>query len=237
MDLDDSTEDIDFFPMLRIRTNQPPDRDLALKYGVTVFEEEDGSYTLYASLSPSGDGGQMVAFYAKVAYGPDEIDDIRWEKVELVWTVQLSNDQEVDGEVVTSVTPIGIQAESFRVSGLLITKSRNFESAILGTPETPAEDRNLFNLLFGLSNTFPTHQNPDLQEIGHRFSSPNTPITETWGVPAQRVVVDLPDNPYGHTDEGIANLPTRLQNYLNNNDYSADSNPSLVFAYQEELGS
>jgi hypothetical protein len=235
-DLDDSTEDIRLSPMLRIRTNQPPDRDLAKSYNTVVFEEDDG-YTLYAALSPVGDGGQMVAFYAKIAYGPDEIDDIRWEKVELVWTVQLSNDQEADGEIVTSVTPIGVQAEeSFRVAGLQVTKSRNFESAIFGTPETPAEDRNLFNLLFGLSNTFLTHQDPDLQEVGHRFSSPNTPIEETWGVPAQRVDVDLPDNPYGHIDEGLADLSGRVRNFLDEHDYPTDGNPSLVIAFQQEVG-
>jgi len=242
MDLDDSTEDIRFFPMLRIRTNQPPDRDLALKYGVTVFEEDDGSYTLYASLSPIGDGGQMVAFYAKVAYGPDEIDDIRWEKVELAWIVQLSNDQEAGGKIVTSVTPIGVQAEPFRVTGLQITKSHNFETAILGTPETPAEDRNLFNLLFGLSNTFLTHQKPVLQaepgqdSIKTRFTNPNTPLEKTWGVTSTLVTIDLPADPYGHVDEGIADLSTRVQNFLDTNDYPTDSNSSLVIAYQEEVG-
>jgi len=235
MDLDDSTDDIRLFPMLRVHTNQPPDRDLAQGYGVTVFEEDDG-YTLYMSLYPVGDGGKMVAFYAKVAYGPDEMGDIRWDKAELVWTVQLSQDQEVDGEVVTTVNPIGVQAEdSFRVTGLQVTKSRNYESAILGTPETPDEDRWLYNLLFGLSNTFLTHQDPDLQEVGHRFSSPNTPITETWGVPAQRVAVDLPTNPYGHSDEGAGDLPARIRNLLNDN-YSTDSTPSLVIAIQEEVG-
>jgi len=185
MDLDDSPEDIRLFPILKVRTNQPPDKDLARRYGVTVFED-DGAYDLYMSLSPIGDGGRMVAFYAKVAYGPDELDDIRWEKVELVWMVQMSMDQQAGGKIKTSVTPLhNYVEESFRVTGLQITKSRNYESAILGTPDYPDEDRFLFNLLFGSSNTFLTHEKPVLQaqpgqdSIKTRFTNPNTPLEKT----------------------------------------------------------
>ncbi len=238
-DLDGSTEDIRLSPMLRIRTNQTPDEALAREYNTVVYEE-DGGYTLYTAVSPVGDGGQMVAFYGKVAYGPDDLDDIRWESVELVWTVQLSNDAEAGGEVVTEMTTIGTQPEPFRVTGLQITKSRNFESAVLGTPapakEVADQDRDLFNLLLGLSNTYLTHQDPTLQEIESRFSQPNTPITDTWGVPARDVVVELPDAPYGHVDEAMSHLPTRLNDFLENNNYAHETNPSVVVAFQEEAG-
>jgi hypothetical protein len=106
---------------------------------------------------------------------------------------------------------------------------------ILGTPDSPNDDRWIFNLLFGLSNTFLTHQNPDLQELEFRFDSPNTPLEKTWGVTSTLVTVDLPATSYGHVDEGLEELPARIQDFLEHN-YPADSNPSLVIATQEEVG-
>ncbi|MBC8422471.1 MAG: FG-GAP repeat protein [Chloroflexi bacterium] len=235
-DLDDSTEDIRLLPILRIHTNQAPDRDLPRNESVTVFEG-DGDYVLYVTPMPVSDGGRMVAFYATMAYRPDQLDDIRWEKVELVWMVQMSIDREAGDEIDTSVILLHpYLEESFRVTGLQTTKSRNYESSILGTPDSAEEDRWLFNLLFGLSNTFLTHQDPDLQEIEHRFTSPNTPIEKTWGVPVDKVSMDLPDDPYGHSDEGLTDLPTRIRNFLDVHAYPTDSTLSLVIATQDEMG-
>ncbi|MBN1317965.1 MAG: FG-GAP repeat protein, partial [Anaerolineales bacterium] len=236
-DLDDSTEDIRLFPMLRIHTNQAPNRELAIEYGVSTYVQDDGTYVLYAPVSPVGQGGQIKAFSTKVAYGPDELDDIRWDQVELVWTIQLNQDKESNGEVTTSILPLGVQVEdSIRVSGFKITKTRNYQSAVIGTPDTQDNDRWLFNVLFGMSNTFLTHQDPGLQEIENRFNSPNTYIEQTWGVPSARVVVDLPTNPYGHTDEGTADISVRILNYLVDNQYADNVTPSLILAIEEEIG-
>lgn len=236
-DLDDSTEDVRLFPMLRIQTNAAPNQDLAREYGVSVYGQDDGSFILYAPVSPVGQGGQINAFSTKVAYGPLELADIRWEQVELVWTIQLNQDKESNGKVTTSILPLGVQVEdSIRVTGYKITKTHNYQSAVIGTPDNQDNDRWLFNVLFGLSNTFLTHQDPDLEEIENRFNSPNTDIEQTWGVPSARVVVDLPANPYGHTDEGTADISVRILNYLNEHQYSADETPSLILAIQEEIG-
>ena len=241
-DLDDSTEDIRLIPVFRIHTNQAPDRALARNHGVTVFEE-DGAYVLYVTPMPVSDGGRIVAFSAMMAYRPDQLADIRWEKVELVWMVQISIDQHVGDEIKTSVIPLqSYLEESFRVTGLQITKSRNFEAAILGTPDTPDEDRWLFNLLFGLGSTFLTHEKPALRagtgqdSLETRFTNPNTPLEQTWGVTSTLVTMDLPATPYGHSDEGVADLQTRIRNFLDVEGYPTDGYASLVIATQSETG-
>ena len=235
-DRDDSAEDLRLMPMLKIRTNQAPDRGLARNYGVSAFENDDGSYDLYAPLMPVGDGGQMVAFYTKVAYAPGELDDIRWEKAQLVWVVQAEVDQDTDNGTVTESTPLHVYVgETFRVTGLQVIKSEEFQSAILGTPDYPDDDRYVFNLLFGLSATFLNNQEPDLEEIELRFDNPNTDIVETWGVTSTLVAVDLHAD-YAHSDEGVADMSVRVSRFLNDHNYPTDSSPSLALATQEEAG-
>jgi hypothetical protein len=82
-DLDDSAEDIRLIPVLRIYTNQEPDRDLWRNERVTAFED-DGDYVLYIAPSPVTDGGRIVAFYTTLAYHPEQVEDLRWDRVELV---------------------------------------------------------------------------------------------------------------------------------------------------------
>ncbi len=233
-DLDDSTEDLRLVPMLKIRTDQAPDTELAQKYGVTVFTE-DGDQYLYASLLPVGDGGQIVAFYTKVAYGPGELDDIRWEEARLVWVVQMNTDESAGDQIASEPTPIHTYAgETFRVTGLQIVKSKDFQSAILGTPKFPNDDTQLFNLIFGLSATFLNNQTPDLQTIHTRFTESNTDPVEKWGV-TTTVRVDLPAA-YGHADEGLADMSARLPRFLSDTGYLTNSTPSLVIATHEEIG-
>ncbi len=226
-DLDDSTDDLRLIPMLKILTNQPPDTELARKYGVSTFENDDGSYDLYAPLMPVGDGTQIVAFYSKVAYGPDELADIRWESAQMIWMVQADTNRYGGSTIIQTYAEGAV-----RVTGLQITKSQDSESAILGTPDSPEDDQQLFNVLFGLSATFLNNQTPDLQTVHQRFDNPNTDIVETWGVPSQDVAIDLAA--YGHTDEGLADLRTRIPQFLDQ--YPTDSTPSLIIALQEEVG-
>jgi hypothetical protein len=226
-DLDDSTDDLRLIPMLKILTNQPPDAELARRYGVSTFENDDGTYNLYAPLMPVGDGTQIVAFYSKVAYGPDELADIRWQSAQMIWMVQADIDEHGGPTLIQTYTEGPV-----RVTGLQITKSQDFESAILGTPGSPEDDQQLFNVLFGLSATFLNNQTPDLQTVYDRFDNPNTDIVETWGAPAADVAIDFAT--YGHTDEGLADMNTRTLQFLDQ--YLTDSTPSLIIALQEELG-
>jgi len=239
-DLDGSSQDINFVPVLEVVANEAPDRELAQLYGVTVFDNPDDPalpYRLMLPLSPVGDGGQMVAFQAKMAYGPAEIDDIQWQSARVVWIIQAVIDQELtpDGGAVSLVSPILTQAEPFiRISGLRITKSRNFRGAVFGTPDSANEDELLFNLMFALSATWMGNLNPTLDVVAERFSNPNTDIVQTWGVPSSEVELDF-DETYSHTDAGIASLQSRIRVFLGDH-YSTSDMPSLVVAYEEDVG-
>ncbi len=232
-DLNDSTDDIRLQPMLKVRTDQAPEEDLAEKYGVSAFTENGDQY-LFAPLMPVSSGGQYVAFYAKIPYSPDT-PDIHWEAASLAWVVQMSVDESVGGQTVSNIQPIQVYAgESFRVTGLEILMSKDYQSAILGTPEIPDDDAQLFNLVFGLSATYLTNQNPDLQAIYDRFTNPNTDPVEKWGVTTP-VAVDLPPA-YAHMDAGIADLSARLLAFLDGNAYSQAVTPTLLLATQEQIG-
>ncbi|MBN1666560.1 MAG: hypothetical protein JW862_05710, partial [Anaerolineales bacterium] len=233
-DLDNSTDDLRLVPMLKVQVNQVPETNLARSYGVSVFSEDGVDY-LYAPVSPISDGGQIVAFYSKVAYGPGNLADIQWDDARLVWIVLMQNDQEVGGDIVTRSEPIHVYSgESFRVTGLQIVKSRDFQHAVFGTPGSPDDDRQLFNLMLGMSATFLHNQTPDLATIENRFNNPNTDIVETWGLPSTLVSVDL--RSFAHTDEGLADVIARGPRFLNDHAYPTDSTPSLLIAIQEETG-
>ncbi len=233
-DLDNSIDDLGLVPMLKIRTDDLPETELARNYGVSTFKENGVTY-LYAPLMPIGDGGQIVGFYAKVAYSPGGLDDIRWEGIELVWMVRMNLDQDVGGRLVTNLTPIHFYTgEAFRIAGLQIVKSKDSQSVILGTPTFPNDGQRLFNVLLGISATFLHNQTPDLQTIATRFDNPNTPIEETWGVPATDVTVEF--HTYGHSDEATADMAALIPRFLNDEGYPTDSEPSLIAAFQDELG-
>ncbi len=242
-DLNDSTDDLRLIPMLEVLTNQTPQQELRSKYDVLVFTDTDDAaypYRMYLPLSWVGDSSRIVAFQTRLAYGPDALADadVRWKEARIVWMAQFENDTETYGRVVVETTPIHTYAEpSFRVTGLQVTKSRNFQSAILGIPNAPHDndDRQMFNLLFGLSSTFLTHQEPTLQEINTRFTSGGTDPVKKWGVTAD-VAVDLPISASEHRDKGMAALGARVRQFLNDN-YNTDSHPSLIVAFQEETGS
>ena len=56
-------------------------------------------------------------------------------------------------------------------------------------------------------------------------------------VRTSRVVeVDLPENAYGHVDEGLAGMRQRLPAFLTDHGYPTDAHPSLAIASQEEVG-
>ena len=91
-DFNSSKDDVQLTPALEIQTNVVPDEDLCEEYGLISSENEDGSYTLYALLSSDSANGEITNFRTMVAYGPDALDDIRWESVRLVWFTDVKND-------------------------------------------------------------------------------------------------------------------------------------------------
>ncbi len=236
-DLDDSLQDIRLTPLIRIRTNVAPDRNLARNEGVSVFKDADSDdYILYIAPFYVNDGGRIVAFAGSVAYRPDQLQDIRWKEVKLIWTANMQNDQFEGDDIRTQSILLNTYVEErFRVSGIEITKSGIYDSMIFGTPASPNEDRWLFNLLFGLSNTWLTHQQPTLDDIEQRFVQPNTPIEQTWGVPRDQVVFDHPA-PYAHLDGALKGLADRTRDFLNQNGYPTDKVASLILASEYEMG-
>ncbi|MCP4540736.1 MAG: PKD domain-containing protein [Chloroflexi bacterium] len=232
-DLDNSEEDVRMFPMLKVRTDQIPERTLARRYGVSTFEKDDETY-LHIPLVPQGDGGQIVTFYAKIAYGPDVPQTIEWESAELIWIAQMPVDRDTRHGTVTDDTPIATYpGGDFRIAGFQVTKSTAFESVVFGTPSVPDDDRHLFNLAFGVSATFLHNQKPELETIVTRFDNSNTDIVETWGVTSTLVSVDSATS--SHADAGIADLATRIPDFLDAH-YTSAMTPSLVIAYQQEMG-
>jgi len=238
-DLNKSTDDVRLTPMLEIETNISPTL-LADKYGYSV--QNDGTRTLvYVPAQPVSDGGAYRAFYGKVAYAPSELTrPIQWT-ARLVWMVQVKNDTNVCN--VTTVTTGGqvtysdctvetttqvshvYRDENFRVTGLKITKSQGFESAVFGTPQYPTEDHFLFQTIFGMSAIFLQYdrvqnQAPNrtaLQELAYRFAQPGTPPDLRFDLPTT-VTLAMSATTSTHLDEGLAAL-------------NQDTIPKLLNAY------
>jgi hypothetical protein len=202
------------------------------------------------------DGGQIVAFQARLPYGPTETADIRWQ-MEMVWMVQGQVDTYgADGQV--DMAPVILAqygGEPFTLSGLQVTKSAGYESAIFAVspdaPSNPASsEQQLFQALFALNAGFLNAQQPEpipgrtneasaLREMAFRFGMPlNQPNMDTvfrWGMNAN-IAADVQS--YGHQDEALADLslvPSRVHNFLNQH-YPAGDTASLIFAFEESSG-
>ncbi|MGD8626149.1 MAG: Ig-like domain-containing protein, partial [Anaerolineae bacterium] len=240
-DLDHSKEDIQLIPMLEITTNTAPDKELAVDYGVAVVENDDGSYTLYAALSPLDNGGQITAFSAKVAYEPEKLDDIRWEETHLVWVTYMQNDSykfhNPGWTTVAESVPLVTYTDPFRVTGLQVSKGREFESAVLGTPAWPDDDRTLFQAALAAGSTFMSYQTPTLADVADRFHNPdpNADPLYTWGLHPADVEEDMP-LVYANRDEGLADTNQRLFDFLDAQGYGHGSSPSLLTLMEEDIG-
>ena len=254
-DLDNSKEDLRLTPLLEIKTDVAPDKALAAEYGVTVFENADDAeyaYTLYAALFPMDDGGRITAFAAKVAYEPEKLDEIRWEETRLVWIAQMENDTwspfaydktgQYRRHIIVETVPLNTYIDTFRVTGLQIGIGREFESAILGTPQAPNDDgvggqRALFQAALGVGATFMSYQTPTLGDVIDRFANPdpNADTLHTWGLHPADVVEDAPVT-YANRDEGMIETNHRLRDFLDRHSYGHDSHPSLLTLMQEQIG-
>lgn len=234
MDLDNSSGDLRIFPMLEVLTNVRPDAELARRYGLGTVESTPGSadpYRLYAPLLPVADNGRIVAFQARVGYPPAQQGQIRWQ-AKLVWVVQAETDEFTGNSIRSIAVPVQTYDEPmFQVTGVAVSRSQSFESAFFGTPDTPDDDRQLFNLIFGLNAAFTSADSVALSDVVNRFTQPLTPIEEKWGVTGS-VAVDRAD--YLHHDEGLSDTAgRRLTQFLNAN-YSTSDTPSLVTAFEEQ---
>ncbi|NJL34018.1 MAG: hypothetical protein HC893_09335 [Chloroflexaceae bacterium] len=264
-DLDNSAEDLRLVPMLAVEANVAPPVSLAEKYGVAVIQ--DGSAAkFYAPLYPVEDSGRITAFYTKVAYDPADLANIEWD-AKLVWIVQAELDAYTDCQdpanptantctIDTTSSSIHIYEDTFRVTGMHITRSRNVEVSLFATPDLPDEDYTLFSLIMGLNGTFLEgesleDQDPGrtfLQEIQYRIEQPNTTPEQKFGI-TQTMVIDHAT--YSHIDAAIAaTSQEKIPGFLDANGYQTipvadqctdlDGNrfpcAALVSAVQEESG-
>lgn len=232
-DLDNSSADLRLFPMLEILTNVRPDTELARRYGLGTVDSVPGSpepYRLYAPLLPVADNGRIVAFYARVAYPPAQQSQIRWQ-ARMVWVLQAQTDEFTGNSIRTEALALQTYEEPmFQVTGAAVSRSQSFESAFFGTPGSPDDDRQLFNLIFGLNAAFTNSDSVSLSDVVNRFTQPLTPPEEKWGITGT-VATDRAD--YPHHDEGIADTGgRRLAQFLNAN-YSAADTPSVLTAFEE----
>jgi len=241
-DLDNSTEDVTLMPYLKVGSNVRPESELLDTYGITYYWDDD-NYAMYVPVSPISDGGKIVAFYGKVGYGPDqsgywlnhELYDIRWESMELVWMVQMSTDESVNNEIVTESNLINTYTEdSIRLTGLKTTVNENVEAAWFGTPNSPTDDRDLFNVMLGMNASFMNYETPDLSDVVDRFTGGGLTITETWGIPASDVAVSSAN--FNHSDELFADTSTRVSGFLEDNNYPTTDMASLIFALEQDIG-
>lgn len=241
-DMDNSQDDIELIPMLEVDTNIPPSRDLADEYNISVFTDTlgIGFQRMNIPLYPVSDGGNVQAFSFRLVYGPDQLqslgdDGIHWANARLVWSVRAKLDKDVNDNITTKTSPIHMYSEdAFRLTGWSVTKSGPYRSALIGTPDTPADDRDLFQVLFGLSSSFLTNPSITLDEVNSRLSGINTPIEQRWGVSAN-VKVDLPIQPDAHQSAGLVAMNDRINSFLGAN-YPGTTPHTVIIAAESVMG-
>jgi hypothetical protein len=170
-DRDDSTDDLRLTPFLIVTTNVAPQQTLAEKYSFRSWLNDDGKYVLMAPLAPVQDSGAIHSFYAKIAYAPGQTADIQWQ-AQLVWMAEMQSDYSEDWIVKTRTTTLHEYQDSFRITGLKVTKDQGYEAAVFGVPASQtmvngevreADDIELFRLLLGLNDTFKSYVKMDGQ--------------------------------------------------------------------------
>ncbi len=231
-DLDDSSEDVRLVPMLIITTNEAPGSYLADKYGLLI-DDSDTDIVMYTPLTPVYDNGQITTFQTRLAYGSEDLEDIQWE-MELGWMVQMDVDSYTDETIVTEESTIVTYDDSFRVTGLEISRSSDVELGLFGTPKDKTEDSNLFRLLAGLNTTFLAGEdmegqsaNSMLEELTTVLDNSAIDSSEKFGIPAgPNIATDYAT--YRHIDEAMADLTqSRIFQFLSSNGYDTPTTDEM----------
>ena len=236
-DLDETSQDLQLFPYLKITTDSIPSQELLDFYSVTSFTEDDQSILL-TPLAPVSTGGYISAFNGKIAYGSNRDQDITWDDVGLVWLAFADVDTDYDTFVGTDPTSMAQYAASSKITGWSVTRTADPDYVLLGTPNSPDDDRELFQMLFGVSQAFLNSASVDTDELFTRFDGTNTDPVETWGVAAADVQAYRPPaNSATHGDASAQHLATQVVTYLAENGYSTDGTmASLLVAIEESYG-
>ncbi|MCB8944437.1 MAG: tandem-95 repeat protein [Ardenticatenaceae bacterium] len=247
-DLDKSPADLSLSPYLKVTTIGRPNDALIQAYGLTFSylgnvgkgwqPVSNRIYELFIPLDPLSNGGQISAFQGKIVYEPETIDSIAWTDIELVWMASMANDEQNGDNINTEIGLVAQYNDPFRITGLEITKSGDVSYAVLGTPNTPTSNRDLFQLLFGLEASYLSAVSPNLTEVVNRFSNPATPIEQTWGLPAADVAVYTPTGSEApaHLDELATSMGNGISSFLTTHNYPQDEMVSVAVATQTKLG-
>ena len=116
-DLDNTTDDIKFIPMIKLKTNVVPDQSDLLDYGIVA--SSDG---LYIPLTVVNDYGTSVAFGGRMFYPASDPLDLSMNAT-LVWLMQGKTDNETNGVIKTEQLTLAKYNESFMLTGLNVEEN------------------------------------------------------------------------------------------------------------------
>ncbi|MFZ0546704.1 MAG: cohesin domain-containing protein [Candidatus Promineifilaceae bacterium] len=244
-------DELSFSPVLKVTTNQTPYEDTFGAYGISAvgnpstYDSYNNTYDEYEmtiNLYPVVDGGRITAFGGRIAYNPEHLRDIDWSKIQFGWVAYMENSYtSSDNQSQTSMVPVAEYTESaFRFTGLKITKSGATKFGVVGTPGYQTNHRPLVNLLMGMNGTYLGAASPDFDEIISRFTTPTTPLSQTWGVPAADIAVGLPALEARHMDDLLgkySNSKEVIDDFLADNNYSTNEMASLITIVESKTGS
>lgn len=172
-DRDATPDDLRLVPILELTTSERPFEDEFYGYDPRQ-NNTTGDWTMLLPLTPVTDGGRIVAFNAKWAYGPGSAQTIE-QSASLVWVALHDAD---DG----TTAPINTwAAEPMQVTGLALTRSGSAELAHIATPTFTTDDTALFRVLLSIDKTWGAYQDYTLREIETRLET-QLNLDETWGI-------------------------------------------------------
>ncbi len=254
-DFDDSPADITLLPFLEVQSSAAPNAELTEKYGLIVSQDDD-KFRVSLPLFTQGDGA-VSNFYGKIAYAPDDFATLEWEYARLTWTVLIDNDFCATNGCSGEQKPAHTYYEPYRLTGLRVTRSGDVSATVFGTPDTPTEDKTLFEFMFGMNAIFLDALEVENQPVGRtmleeimvRFQNPQAPFETTWGI--DDPLTTLPELArFDHQDAMLGGAGEIVTNFLDTNypasayaDLCQDGDASqfrcatLVSATETEIGS
>ncbi len=230
-DVDSSKNDIVLSPYLKVYTKFLPSQELLDLYGIVTFSTDTDYTYMYVPLTAIGDSGRIEAFAGKVVYDLGLIDgQFSWREAKMTWLAHFNYDDGSTGLIAE------YEEEGYRFVGLDVTRQKNYDYAVMGTPNSPDNNRQLYQLMASLGASFLGSYQITLNELESRFNTATTPLDKTWGIPADDVTVLRPTTAPGFLDRMPIDIANSLEDYLNSNGYPSNDLASLIVATEGEIG-
>ena len=223
-------EELTLTPYLKVYTSFLPSEELMDLYGIQRYgSESENWHYLYVPLSPVGDGGRIEAFSGKVVYElMDRNPSTGWRDTKLTWLAFYEQD---DGSVDLVAE---YEEDAYRFTGLNVTRQKNFDYAIFGTPSYPDDNLKLVQTMSALSASFLSTLQVDLDSLETRFIT-NPAQRTTWGL-MDDVTMQRAETPSGYLDILPVNIANSYVNFLTNNSYPTDELASIIVAMEGDTG-